>query len=28
MDEIDRQILDMLQRDGRVSQARIAEVSV
>lgn len=25
MDEIDRQILDMLQRDGRVSQARIAE---
>ncbi len=25
MDEIDRQILDMLQRDGKVSQARIAE---
>ena len=25
MDEIDRQILDMLQRDGKISQARIAE---
>jgi|SRR5258706_16466263 Lrp/AsnC family leucine-responsive transcriptional regulator len=25
MDEIDRQILDILQRDGKVSQARIAE---
>lgn len=25
MDEIDRRILDMLQRDGKVSQARIAE---
>ncbi len=25
MDEIDRQILDLLQRDGKVSQARIAE---
>ena len=25
MDEIDRQILDLLQRDGKISQARIAE---
>jgi len=25
MDDIDRRILDMLQRDGRISQARIAE---
>jgi Lrp/AsnC family transcriptional regulator, leucine-responsive regulatory protein len=25
MDEIDRHILDMLQRDGKISQARIAE---
>lgn len=25
MDEIDRQILDILQRDGKMSQARIAE---
>lgn len=25
MDEIDRQILDILQRDGKISQARIAE---
>jgi Lrp/AsnC family leucine-responsive transcriptional regulator len=25
MDEIDRQILDYLQRDGKISQARIAE---
>ncbi len=25
MDDIDRQILDLLQRDGKISQARIAE---
>ena len=25
MDEIDRRILDLLQRDGKISQARIAD---